>query len=584
MAAMLRRKIETIESFLRFSRGEELPRSPLEIFLEVSNVCDLTCVMCPRFSAFNPDRKTAIRMADPGFVKPEEVFGALDPLLEGALVIHAFGYGEPTIHPSFASFLAHLSRYQALVDFFTNGMHLSQLLAEQLVALSVHHLTVSFSGSTREEYEGVYQGGNFETVLAGLDRLREHKQSRGSRFPRVHVHSLSFDHHMRRLDDFVRMMAFHGAEEIEVTPLVEHGAMFPAMAGHAADPRSRQVRSSIEKARKMAGNLGVVLYIHPDLEPDVDGAHPPPGTAGRARVPVERFREVAAGLPVNPPAAAVPSLPVLDPAEKPDEMRRRLGIGKMASVTPFVCLEPFKTLYTRRGGQVKTCCYMRDDAPALGSIRRESGEEIWNGTAFALFRSSVLAGQYPAHACGDCLTNRLAPDGHGLARMLRDYADWHPAALGYPFDHDTRAALDSARDGEQIAARLFAHRPEAAAAPDASERVEKLFALVEGVTRIETPHTALVEGWVDHVSARGIAGWAWSPVYPDLRLPLTLWRDERKIGDVVARELRPDLAAAGKGDGRFGFSFHFDDSVRWEPGADIRVRLGNTGCEIVSST
>ena len=57
----LPRKIEAIESFLGFVRGEEFPRFPLEVFLEISNVCDLACVMCPTFSALNPDRKTAIQ-------------------------------------------------------------------------------------------------------------------------------------------------------------------------------------------------------------------------------------------------------------------------------------------------------------------------------------------------------------------------------------------------------------------------------------------------------------------------------------------------------------------------------------------
>ena len=42
---------EAFESFFAFAAGEALPRYPLEIFLEVSNVCDLKCAMCPTFSA-----------------------------------------------------------------------------------------------------------------------------------------------------------------------------------------------------------------------------------------------------------------------------------------------------------------------------------------------------------------------------------------------------------------------------------------------------------------------------------------------------------------------------------------------------
>src|SRR5215472_12316503 len=121
----LPRKIEAVESFLGFVRGEEFPRYPLEVFLEISNVCDLSCVMCPTFSALNPDRKTAIRMHDPGFMEVDEILTTAGPLLERALVIHDFGYGEPTIHPSFPGLLTRLSKYEALIDFITNGMHLT---------------------------------------------------------------------------------------------------------------------------------------------------------------------------------------------------------------------------------------------------------------------------------------------------------------------------------------------------------------------------------------------------------------------------------------------------------------------------
>jgi MoaA/NifB/PqqE/SkfB family radical SAM enzyme len=551
------------------------------MFLEVSNVCDLSCVMCPTFSAFNAERKTSIRMHDPGFLKEDEVFKAVGPLLERALVVHAFGYGEPTIHPSFKSFLTHLSRYEVLIDFFTNGMHMTDDLVEHLVDLSIHHVTVSFSGSTKQDYESVYQGGKFETVLAGLARLRDRKRTCGSRFPRVHIHSLSFDHHLRHLDDFVELMAGHGVDEIEVTPLVEH-EMLPAMTGHASDTRSPEIRSVVERAKEIAASRGVTLYVHPDLQPSADvGPDPERKIIEESRVPVSQFQEVAAHLSEKPLAPVVPDPPPLDPDhESRDEMRRRLGIGQLALATNFVCLEPFKTFYLRRGGQVKPCCYMRDDAPGLGTIRRDSGEKIWNGDPFGLFRSSILAGQYPAHACGSCLANRLAPIEHLLEKVLRDYTDWHPDAQGYPFDMDTRATLIPVRTGEQIAARHWARRPKASSGPDADQRLSRLLALMEGVTRLEKPHTALVEGWVDHVSGRGVTGWAWSPIYPDLRLPVSVWKNGRKIADLIACEFRPDLATMGKGDGRFGFTFPFGDAVAWKPEDAVRVHLGKTRCEI----
>ena len=171
-------KREAVESFRRFELGGERPRYPLEIFLEVSNVCDLRCVMCPRFSAFNPARKQAIWDVDPGFLETDPATLALGPLLEHALVVHAFGYGEPTIHPSFPSFLRHVANYEVLIDFFTNGMHLTEELVAQLVELSIFKITVSFSGSDGGELRERLPGRGFRPRPLGLGPA-ERREARG---------------------------------------------------------------------------------------------------------------------------------------------------------------------------------------------------------------------------------------------------------------------------------------------------------------------------------------------------------------------------------------------------------------------
>ncbi len=262
-------KREAVESFRRFELGGERPRYPLEIFLEVSNVCDLRCVMCPRFSAFNPARKQAIWDVDPGFLETDPATLALGPLLEHALVVHAFGYGEPTIHPSFPSFLRHVANYEVLIDFFTNGMHLTEELVAQLVELSIFKITVSFSGATAESYENVYQGGDFDRVLSGMARLRDAKRAAGSAFPRVVINSLSFDHHIRDLDRFVGLMADHGVERVEVTRLLEHETSLPQLKGHAANFRTAETRAAVERASAAAAARGVELALLPLIEAEL---------------------------------------------------------------------------------------------------------------------------------------------------------------------------------------------------------------------------------------------------------------------------------------------------------------------------
>jgi MoaA/NifB/PqqE/SkfB family radical SAM enzyme len=577
MPDLLERKREAIASFLDFADGGAAPRWPLEIYLEISNVCDLRCVMCTRFSAFNPARKQAIWDVDPGFLDARGAAELLRPLLERALFVHAFGYGEPTIHPDFPGFLTHLSQFEVLIDFFTNGMHLPDELVRLLVDRSIHHLTVSFSGSTAAEYESVYQGGKFETVMAGLDRLRDAKRAAGRRYPEVRFNSVTFDHHVRTLDRFLELAAAHGAERVELTRLLEHTSVVPALAGHAANLRSPEIRDAIGRGRDAAARLGIPLAIHPMIEAELALPEEPAAAADPAgRVPLQDFPAVARGLPVLPPSreeGPIASSVDLD-GSTIDEVRRRLRVREFPQgESPFYCLEPFKTFYLRRGGQVKACCYMNDEAPGLGDIRRWSGEEIWSGPAYEVFRGAIVNGQYPMLACEHCLERRQAPGSHGVDQMLRDYAAWHPRAGGKPFDAQTADALEGAW-GARIVARVFERRAGAADAPGASERLEKVLARL----RADPLWWSLLEGWVDHVSEAGAAGWVYSPPFSDLRFPVVLRVGDRKAAEGRADLLRADLARTGKGDGRYGFALPV--SLTAAEARIARVELGDTGCAL----
>jgi MoaA/NifB/PqqE/SkfB family radical SAM enzyme len=581
--ASMRVKRQTVDSFLRFARGGPAPPFPAEIYLEVSNVCDLRCVMCPRFSAFNPDRKIGIREADPGFLGSNPATEALRPLLERALSVHVFGYGEPTIHPDFANLLTHVAQFDVLIDFFTNGMHLTEALARQVVELSVHRITLSFSGATRETYESVYQGGEFDQVLAGLVRLQEEKRKAGTRYPQLHVNSLSFDHHVADLDRFVDLMADHGAERIEVTRLLEHPSMLSPLVGHAADLRSPAMRSAVDRARRRAQERGIGLSLHASLEAEL--ALPPREPSGAkvgSRAPVESFRAIAASLPVRPPPAS-PAAPLavldLDHAT-PDEIRRGLrvrGLRVDSSGGFFACMEPFKTFYVRRGGQVKPCCYSADDAPALGHVDRWDGREIWNGPGFAAVRGAIANGEYPLATCASCLQNRQAPPGHGVDRMISDYAQWARERGGDLLDRGAIAELKEAGTGWEILERAW-KGPDRIEFPGTAERTRRMLELVHDVPKLSDLEGRFFEGWIDAVSPDSISGWVWSPAFAEIRVPLWIYRNGSKVAEVVARNFRGDLLAAGKGDGRHAFHLRLDPPL--SAGESATARLAETACEI----
>jgi MoaA/NifB/PqqE/SkfB family radical SAM enzyme len=585
-----------VESFRRFARGEGLPAWPLELFLEVSNVCDLRCAMCLRFSALNPNRSSLIRAEARGFMELAGALDAVSELLPHALVVNVFGYGEPTLHPAFAALMATLASSEVLVEFFTSGMHLDRELADLLVADGVHRVTLSFSGSTREEYEQVYLGSDLHRVLGGLATLRESKRAAASSYPRVEVNSLAFRHHVRTLDHFVALMAEHGADQINLTPLHEHANSIPALRGHGVPPGSLAGDPVVARAEEVAVARGLRLSVHPVLRVPPAARRQPSRNPPRAdephpvdpETPLSAFPELArrARPPATletKPAAARPVDPVGEPDERVRERLRVTSIVGMADQgADFVCLEPFKSLYVRRNGEVKACCYMVDDAPALGHVGRSSGAAIWNGSGFRAVRDGLLYSEYPLASCSYCLLTQEAPASHGLDVRLRDYARWHAVRFAAAAELDdlevVAAELERLGDGRAIVDRMAARGSPILLRPDLLERAHRLLIEAGGGRH---PEPDLLEGYLDTAPDGVVSGWVWSPSRPELRFPVTCRLDGRRRADAVANGFRADLVAAGKGDGRYAFAFRLEES--WGPHRVLEVSLGESEWQLTAA-
>ena len=422
-------KLGAVESFLGFLRGSATPDYPLEVHLDISNACNQRCVMCPRFSTLLNDRFEPRRR----FLPPVRDY--INELARSALKVQISGWGEPTAHPEFGQFLECLAENRVLIEFFTNGSKLERW-APAIVDSRVHRVTISLSGTTAREYESVYAGGNFERLITGIERLATARSSAGMRYPLIEVNSLSFRHHMAKLDRFVEMLAELGVDRIAVTPLHEHIEIFPSLEGHAAAGGWEDPRPVIERAFRTAETAGITLDIHPNL-----ALYRPASTHPNAP-PLHTLAEA-----VRPRTARV-TRHYQEPAESVDvksphrRVRRRLGIERVD--TTAVCHEPFKTMYIACDGQVKACCFMQDDAPALGSVEADRPLAVWRGSGFTAVRRGILRSEYPMRLCGNCLAQNQAPATHGVVQLVDAYRIW---ARSFPGDAADKSWGD-------IAARL----------------------------------------------------------------------------------------------------------------------------------
>lgn len=447
-----RDKQDMLNSFVDFSYGKELPKWPLEIFLEISNICDFKCAMCPTFSAINPKRFSNLKKVDRGLLEISDASEPLEELLKHALIVHAFGYGEPTIHPNFHEFIDHLSRFEVMIDFFSHGKHLSQEMCEFLVNRKISRVTISFSGSNEVDYENIYIGGKYQDILDGIDRLNKTKLKAKSSFPQIHVNSIAFNHHIKSLVDFVHIMGKRGVEQVNIKPLSTYDSM-PELHAHTSIMRKNIEGDIIDKAKFAGQQYGLVIessaYERQGIDDDdlwgaLEGRHKGGAPISKDLIAVSSFKELAKTKEkiVHTAAEQQKSAAAMQKAKEHFMLNKKVP-----------CFEPLKTFYASFDGKVFPCCFKASDSYQLGNLKTDHGIDIWNNKPFTEIREKTLENKYRADICATCLRSNAYPHHHSVPGRFALYKRWFSESFNMDFDGKVASRIMELPDNEGILQR-----------------------------------------------------------------------------------------------------------------------------------
>ncbi len=156
-------------------------------------------------------------------------------------------------------------------------------------------------------------------------------------------------------------------------------------------------------------------------------------------------------------------------------------------------------------------------------------------------------------------------------------------------DDDSRGMFHNAAefhllypDAPRRPARFCAPRVEDGAALEAVRN--RLIARANGAAVVEEPVSSeTLRGYLDHVAADRIQGWAHDPASPGQPVRLRILDNDVVIGEVLADRYRFDLARNGIGDGRHGFAFDIPGGLSPLVRHVIRVQRVTDGAELTDS-
>lgn len=219
---------------------------PRRLVFELTNACNLNCIMCGRNAAdFKP---TVFDM---------DVFRSFEPLMDTVEEVTLMGWGEPTIHPNFIEMLEIINKHSARKYFCSNGMNLKKI-KNAIFDYNVDVFAVSLDGATDETNSRIRRGSKIEQITEDLKDIVRIKKERGLKYPWINFVFCAMRSNIRELPDLVRLAAEIGIEEVKVVYLTVFGEdlMNESLWGH-----EDLVKEVFEEAIKVGDELGILLKL-----------------------------------------------------------------------------------------------------------------------------------------------------------------------------------------------------------------------------------------------------------------------------------------------------------------------------------
>ncbi len=313
-------------------RGPIAP-PPVELYLEVTNRCNLRCRTCVQFFG----------MPEPPADMPLERAADLLAQLGQVRRVVLHGIGESLLHPQLADFVRLAHRYGARAVLNSNGTALRGRRLAGLLEAGLDELRVSVDAGRAETYARVRGASAWDRVWANLEALARLKRRMRAQRPVVSVWMTAVRTNLHEIEDLVERAANTGGavQQVYVQRLVtsQRGLARQADSLHGDPDAIQLVRRAAARARR----LGIALRGSGVLDGD--------------------------------PAVA------LTPSAHPAPWRG--------------CFRPWRLLYVTAHGTALPCCIapftsMPFEEMVLGDVFRKPVEAVWNGPRYRHWRARML--------------------------------------------------------------------------------------------------------------------------------------------------------------------------------------------------
>lgn len=157
-------------------------KMPKSYIIEVTNICNQRCAMCPWYSLMK--RKTEMMSYDRFALIFEKI-------KDHAEAISFYLMGEPFLNTEIFKMITLCKKHGVRTHISSNGMLVGAVI-DKILDSGLDSLQITLDGFSAESHEKYRVGSNFEIVKEGIRKIAEERKKRGSAFPTLTIQTLIF--------------------------------------------------------------------------------------------------------------------------------------------------------------------------------------------------------------------------------------------------------------------------------------------------------------------------------------------------------------------------------------------------------
>lgn len=166
------------EPMFRFYRPitSKIVPYPRNVEIEITTICNKTCILCEHTYWARKEKNKSLT-----FAEFKKIVGEFPDLKW----VNLTGEGDAFLNREYLDMIRYLKAQDVVVYLVDSFDLIKPEIGEELIGVGVEGIYISFDAATRETYEYIKAGCNFDRSLANIKALIEHKERLGSPIPEL---------------------------------------------------------------------------------------------------------------------------------------------------------------------------------------------------------------------------------------------------------------------------------------------------------------------------------------------------------------------------------------------------------------